>query len=170
MKSAYGRHAEASAVLAATPAAAFAFLDDHRRLSSHMESSSMMMAGSAMKIETDEFRGQEIGSRIRTAGHALGLALAVEQVVIERDPPWRKTWETVGQPRLLVIGAYRMGFVVQPDAAGSRVTVWIDYAPPKGNALLGRLFGRVYARWCTARMAHDAAARLEPAAPQVWRQ
>jgi hypothetical protein len=167
MESFYGHHEEAGAVLAATPAAAFAFLDDHRRLSSHMESSSMMMAGSAMKIETDEFHGQQVGSRIRMAGHALGLTLAVEAVVIERDPPWRKTWETVGRPRLLVIGAYRMGFVIRPDAAGSRVRVWIDYALPKGSALLGRLFGRVYARWCTARMAHDAAARLGPAAPPV---
>jgi hypothetical protein len=167
MESSYGRHEEASAVLAATPAAAFAFLDDHRRPSSHIESSSMMLAGSAMKIETDDFRGQQVGSRIRMAGHVLGMTLAVEEEVIERDPPWRKTWETVGQPQLLVIGAYRMGFVIQPDAAGSRVRVWIDYALPKGNALLGRLFGRVYARWCTARMAHDAAARLRPAAPSV---
>lgn len=31
--------------------------------------------------------------------------------MVERQPPWRTVWETVGTPRLLVIGGYRMGFV-----------------------------------------------------------
>jgi hypothetical protein len=160
MNTTYPRHEEASAVLAATPASVFALLDDHRRLSSHMESSSLMMAGSSMRIETDEREGREVGSRIRLTGRVLGLALSVEEAVVERVPSWRKAWETVGEPRLLVIGPYRMGFNIRPDPAGSLVTVWIDYALPTDLPLLGRLVGRAYARWCTARIVRDAATHL----------
>ena len=42
-------------------------------------------------------------------GRILGLKLSLDEVVTERDPPARKVWETVGVPRLLVIGPYRMG-------------------------------------------------------------
>ena len=67
--------------------------------------------------------------------------------------------ETRGKPRLLVIGAYRMGFTIAPIASGSRLVASIDYAlPPRGIChLLGLLFGEIYAAWCTRRMSTDAA-------------
>lgn len=166
MSTAYPHHEEASVALSATPAAAFALLDDHRRLSSHMESSSLMMAGSVVRIETDDGGGRAVGSRISLVGRVLGLRLSVDEVVVERVPPWRKSWETVGEPRLMVIGPYRMGFIVEALGATSRVTIWIDYGPPARSALLGWLAGRAYARWCTARMARDAAAQLEGQPPR----
>ena len=87
----------------------FALLDDHRRLAAHMEKPSLMMAGGTMRVETDALKGQAIGSLIRVTGRVLGLDLAVDEVVTERVPPLRKTWETQGEPRLLVIGSYRNG-------------------------------------------------------------
>lgn len=158
MAATYPFHEEATASLACSPATAFDWLDDHRRLSSHMDSSSLMMAGSSMHIEVDEHGGRSVGSRIRLAGRVLGLRLSVEEVVTERTPPWRKAWETVGTPRLLVIGPYRMGFAVATEAVATRVTIWIDYAA--ASSILGRLAGRAYARWCTARMLRDASAGL----------
>ena len=76
----------------------------------------------------------------------------------EHEPPLRKTWQTQGEPRLLVIGAYRMGFTITPLASGSRLLVFIDYKlPARGLAHgLGRLLGPAYAAWCTRRMAQDA--------------
>ena len=72
----------------------------------------------------------------------------------------RKIWETRGEPRLLVIGAYRMGFTIAAQRARSRLVVFIDYQlPPRGFARgLALLFGRTYAAWCTRRMATDAVA------------
>ena len=88
----------------------------------------------------------------------MGLPISLEEVVIERQPPRRKSWETVGQPHLLVIARYRMGFDVTPDGASSRVRVFIDYElpPTAPQSWLGRLFGGAYARWCITRMAEDA--------------
>jgi len=136
----------------------FAILDDHRRLAGHMAKRSLMMAGATMRLESDAQQGQAVGSVIRVAGRVLGMSLAVEEVVTERVPPLHKSWETRGEPRLLVIGAYRMGFTISPQADRSHLVVFIDYQlPPRGfTRLLSLLFGRAYAIWCTQRMTTDA--------------
>ena len=140
----------------------FALLDDHRRLAGHMEKPSLMMAGATMRVETDALQGQAVGSVIRVTGRVLGVDLMVEEVVTDRVPPSRKTWETRGEPRLLVIGSYRMGFTISSNGDCSRLVVFIDYQlPPRGfSRVLGLLFGRAYAAWCTRRMAKDAVAAI----------
>ena len=149
------------------PAAAadvFALLDDHARLVSHMGKRSLAMAGGSMAVEFDEGQGKVVGSKLRLAGTAFGIRLGVEEVVIERAPPNRKSWETVGEPRLLVIGPYRMGFVIEDLGRTSRLTVLINYELPLRAPWrwLGRLLGRSYARWCTERMAGDAVRHFQP--------
>lgn len=153
------RH-EASAEIAATAEALFDHLDDPMHLAEHMTRPSPMMAGAAMRLDTDAGRGRALGSVIRMQGRVLGIPLQVEEAVTEREPPWRKTWETLGEPRLLVIGAYRMGFTLAPRGAATRLSVWIDWALPERAPArwLGRLFGPAYARWCVNRMLADAVA------------
>lgn len=151
-------HRETTVRVAASPQAVFARLDDHQRLAAHMEKPSLMMAGATMKIETDSQKGQALGSQITVKGRVLGMALSVSEKVTDYAPPLRKSWETFGEPRLLVMGAYRMGFALAPDAEASQLRVWIDYALPSGRweRWLGQLLGRVYADWCVKRMAADA--------------
>jgi len=153
----YRHHDEASVRVMASPTDTFAYLDDPRRLSAHMESSSPMMAGTSMRIEMDELQGKAVGSRIRLSGSILGLALELDEAVTEYQPPRRKVWETLGTPRLLVIGSYRMGFEVEPVEGGSRIRLWIDYERPTQGIgrWLGSALGRTYARWCTTRMLSD---------------
>lgn len=152
-------HCRSTADVKSVPDAVFSYLDDHSRLSAHMSKRSWMMAGSSMALELDAAEGRAVGSRIRLSGRVLGLMLFVDEVVIQRDPPERKVWETTSEPRLLIIGRYRMGFEVQPIDSGSRLTVFIDYAlPPAFPAhWFGRIFGRLYAQWCTRRMTNEAA-------------
>ena len=119
-----------------------------------------------MEVQVDEARGQQVGSRIRLAGRVLGIALSLEEVVTERDPPHRKVWETVGSPRLLVIGHYRMGFELSPRGNDSMLRVFIEYTLPETTPTrwLGRLFGSYYARWCTRQMVDDAVKHFAPLA------
>ena len=138
----------------------FEHLDDPRRLSAHMGRRSAMMAGAAMVLTTDAGAGRSIGSVYRLHGKVLGLELDVSSRVEEREPPRRKTWHTVGEPRLLVIGHYRMGFDITPLGQGCRLAVFIEYAWPERRPWLGRLLGSAYAAWCTQRMALDAQAAL----------
>ena len=153
------RHYEYKSDVLASAEEVFAYADDQTRLSSHMSQSSWKMGGGEMKIESDQGKGQAVGSKIRLSGRVLGIDLLVEEVVTERTAPRRKVWETIGQPRLLVIGHYRMGFEIAPRDGGSLLRVFIDYSlPEKGIARwLGILFGKFYARWCTKQMATDAA-------------
>lgn len=136
----------------------FAHIDDHTRLASHMSEPSWKLGGGRMRTEFDEGLGQRLGSRIRLAGRVLGVELLVDEVVTERDPPRRKVWETTNTPKLLVIGHYRMGFELSPEADGSRLRVFIEYALPEMAPArwLGRMFSRPYAKWCTRQMVDDA--------------
>ena len=157
-KSLLPHHFETQVEVDALPIEVFDFLDDHRRLSAHMTEPSWQMAGSSMTIGMDEKQGRALGSRITLSGSILGLSLEVEEVVTQYNPPFSKAWETVGSPRLLVIGPYGMGFSVSARQGGSLLRVFIDYSPPGAGAarVLGQLFGKSYARWCTQRMVRDA--------------
>ena len=116
-----------------------------------------------METEIDEGRGQTVGSRICLSGRVFGVELSVEEIVVERDPPRRKVWETTGAPKLLVIGHYRMGFELSAQGNASVLRVFIEYALPERAPArwLGRLFGQYYARWCTQQMVNDAVNHFE---------
>lgn len=157
----YPRHAEASADLAASPHEVFAFLDDHRNLASHMGSRrSPMMAGGMMQLILDDQRGRTIGSHIVMRGTVLGFDLFVDEIVAERIPFEKKTWETVADD-LMVIGGYRLGFRLAPrESTGCTLTVWIDYDLPGRHRWLGRFGGSMYAAWCVRQILDSARARF----------
>jgi hypothetical protein len=149
---------EAAGRVAGSPLAVFEHLDDPHRLSRHMEQRSMGMMGTSMTITTDARGGRAIGSVIRMEGRLLGIPLRLAEAVSEREPPTFKAWATLGEPHLLVIGAYRMGFRIAPEGDGSRLSVFIEYALPTSplQRVSGMLLARFYARWCCGRMLRDA--------------
>ena len=116
-----------------------------------------------MELDIDADEGRAVGSTIRLSGRFLGIALELDESIIERNPPVRKVWRTTSLPKLLVIGPYRVGFEIVPQGAASLLTVFIDYALPASGLQrwLGRTLGPWYARWCTRRMANDAAAHFD---------
>lgn len=145
--------------LRADPAALFRYLDDPRHLGEHMQRRRGALAGGSLRLQTDARRG--LGSGWRLDGQVLGLRLQAELRVTGYQPPWRKSWQTQGRPRLLVIGAYRMGFELC-EQAGSQLALrlWLEGEPTGW----GRWLARVYARWCLREMA-AAARRAAARAP-----
>lgn len=155
---AYRHHFARTAAVAATPDELFAYVDDHEQLAAHMMRSSTMMAGSRMALQLDDKQGRAVGAVITMSGRMLGLDLSLEEVVTEREPPLRKIWETVGQPKLYVIGHYRMGFTIAQTDCRTMLTVFIDYNFPSGLLVwLGWLLGGFYARWCVVNMTDGVA-------------
>lgn len=149
------------AIVPALPEVLFDFLDDHRNLAAHMTGQSMLMAGGSMSFDFDSDGGHALGSRIRMDGRVLGLRLEASETVTERAPPLRKAWQTDGEPRLLVIGAYRMGFEIARHGTASRLRVFVDYdLPPWPWRLAGILLGGFYAKWCTHSMVRAALDRF----------
>jgi len=154
----YSRHEEYSAPINAPAERVFDRLDDQTRLTEHMSTRSWKMGWGKMDTMLDAQQGRAVGSHIVIRGRVFGVRLHLDEVVTTRERPVTKTWETVGEPRLLVIGSYRMGFTLIPNGTTSELHVAIDYElPAKGmSRLLGRLFGRSYAKWCTRQMVRDA--------------
>lgn len=157
-KANYAHSASVDREIAASPQYLFDALDDPTRLGRHMREPSLMMLGGWMRYRLDEGQGRAVGSSIRMEGRFAFLKLAVDEVVTEHRRPSRKVWVTRGCPRLLVIGAYRMGFDITPAADGSHLRVFIDYNDPdtRLGRIAGSLFGPAYARWCVRRIAEDA--------------
>ena len=155
----FPHHDESTTEVRAPINEVFAYLDDPVNLSAHMGKSSMMMMGSKMSTEVDVGGGRIIGSTIRMRGSVMGIPISLEEVITERQAPNIKLWETIGNPRLLVLAHYRMGFELTPSGDSSLVRVFIDYSLPTNapESWLGSLLGGVYARWCTKRMADDVA-------------
>jgi len=150
----FAYHFADEAVTAAPPATLFAYLDKHSQMSAHMTRRSWMMGGGKMDISTDDGGFQRLGSRLRLAGHAFGLNLFLEEEITDYRPPQIKVWRTIGSPRLLIIGHYRMGFEITAAPAGSQLRVFLDYDLPSGviTRVLGRLLAPMYARWCVRNM------------------
>lgn len=148
----FSNHYHEDVLVSSYPEKVFAYLDDHIRLSSHMTKSSWMMGGGRMETMIDEGHGQKVGSHIRLSGKAFGIGIALDEIVTRYEPPRFKTWETVGSPKLLVIGHYRLGIEITPHNGTSDLRVFIDYNPPDANVWLGYLFGKAYAKWCVRQM------------------
>lgn len=149
----FSRHLEKTTVINSSASDVFDFIDDHIKFSSHMNKSSWMIGGGKMTTEVDEGRGQKVGSHIKMGGKVMGLNLFLDEVVTERFRPTRKVWETVGNPKLLVIGNYQMGVELAPENNRTKLKVFIDYNLPSGGAkVLGLVFGGMYARWCVDQM------------------
>lgn len=144
---------------------AFEYLDDPMKLSSHMNASSGMMMGSKMETRLDEGRGQKLGSKIIMEGKVLGITLFLEEIISSREPPFRKEWTIIGEPRLLVIGAYKMGFELKSVGQKTSMRMYIEYNLPKPifSRILGLFFSGFYARWCTKQMLRAAQKALTPA-------
>jgi hypothetical protein len=156
----YDHHEEYSGTVIGSVERVFEHLDDQTRLSAHMNKRSWKMGWGKMDVRLDAQSGQVIGSHIVLDGRVFGVRIFLDEVVTERNPPMRKQWETVGEPRLLVIGRYRMRFDLTPAAGNTVIRVAIDYELPRRgfSRLLGVLFGRSYAQWCTRQMVLDARA------------
>ena len=148
----YERHYEDSVSIPIEATKLFAFIDNHARLSSHMNKSSWMMGGGKMDTSIDAGHGQTVGSHIRMGGKVFGISIFFDEIVTLREPPRLKTWETVGMPELLVIGNYRMKAEIEAQENGSLLCVSIDYNLPTKNVWLGKLFGGYYAKWCVQQM------------------
>lgn len=141
-----------SVTIPASPPEIFGYINDHARFSSHMSKSSLMMGGGKMETKTDEGKGQRVGSHIQMSGKVCGLNLFLDEVVTQYEPPFKKVWETVGQPNLLVIGGYQMGVEISPQDSNSGFKVFINYELPQKHKWLGSLFGATYAKWCVEQM------------------
>lgn len=148
------KHYEDSVLVKVPVDKVFAYADDPANFSSHMNKSSWMMGGSKMMTQTDEGKGQKVGSHIKMIGNIFGINLFLDEVITIHESPHHKEWQTVGKINLLVIDHYKLGFEIKPEGEKSYFKVYIDYDLPKSlkTYWLGIILGDVYAKWCVQQM------------------
>lgn len=158
----YTRFTEAAGPIAAPAATVFDFLDDESHLASHMSGWSWMILGGSANTYMDRQRTRAVGSKFGFKARILGIPLSLDEVVTSRDPGLRKTWKTLAEPDLWIIGRYMMGFELTPRAGGSVLRVFMEYLPASGwlPRPIGLFLADRYAHWCTRRMLRDAQANL----------
>ena len=150
----FERHYEESVVVNAKREKVFAYADDHRNFSSHMNKSSWMMGGGSMQTLIDEGAGQKVGSHIVMRGKVFGIKLFLDEVVTKHDFPESKEWQTVGELNLVIIDHYKLGFQTAEQEDKTMLNVYIDYNLPKSliGRMAGHLLGDFYAKWCVKQM------------------
>ena len=149
--------------IAAAPETVFAHVDDFQNVGWHMTERSVAMMGSRLRLDRLSESTTGVGARYRWHGRIAGLAVDVTEAVTEWVPNRRKVWETVGQPRLIIMSGYRMSFTVAPTSVGTVLTITIEYELPGFlvGRVLGWLLGDMYSRWCLRWMCRDAGKALE---------
>ena len=145
--------------------AVFAWIDNPRNTGWHMSRPSMAMLGSALRTEQISTNATGLGATYRSHGRVVGLPIDFTGVVTRWAPDKEKVWRTIGDPQLIVLGAFEMRLDITPESGGTRLVAGIDYTWPKSwsGRLLGRLLARPYSRWCLRRICRDAKATLEKA-------
>jgi hypothetical protein len=144
--------------------AAFDYLDDLSKTGMHMSESSAMMMGSKLTLEHLPGPESGAGAKYRWFGKMMGLPLDFTVEVTKWIKNEEKTWETIGAPKMIILGWYRMRLMTEPDnAGGTRTWLEIEYTPPEGlfYRFLSAVFAPIYARWCVSKMLTDAKIHLE---------
>ncbi len=153
-----------SVVIGAPAHQVFAFMDDVKNVGFHMSGrSSMPMMGSRLEIAILSPQSTGVGATYRMWGRMMGLTIDFSETVTKYIAGREKVWETIGEPKLLIMSSYVMRVAVNPLSLSScRLTISLTYAPPRSIfwRFVSALVGDWYARWCLKSMCQDAKAAM----------
>ncbi len=150
-------------IINATPQSVFEFMDDVRNSGMHMSKDSKAMMGTHLELQllSKNFSGPE--TSYRYIGKVMGMTIDFTVVVTRWIQNMEKIWETIGHPKVIVIGWFRMFLKLTPKNGNTSVELGISYEKPKSffGKILCFFFGSWYAKWCLKNMLNDAKKNLE---------
>jgi hypothetical protein len=147
----------------ATPEKVFQTLDDLGVTGMHMTKSSMPMMGSRLNLNFLTANHTGLGSKYRWTGKVMGMIMDFTVEVTKWMEGKEKTWETIGDPKMIIYSWYQMHLVISPSTEGTQAELSISYEKPKAwfNKIICFLLGDWYCRWCLKHMLGDAKEILE---------
>jgi hypothetical protein len=91
------------------------------------------------------------------------MPIDFSETVVKYVKNKERIWRTIGEPKIIIIGDYEMGFRLTPSHDGTRLKIYISYDLPKPlfGKILGWLLSGWYSKWCLNNMATDAKVGLE---------
>ena len=143
-------HFEQAIDIKARPQDVFAFVDDIHHTGWHMEKSSMPMMGGKMEVEILSKNRTGLGAAYRWTGRVLGMPIDFSETVVKYAKDKERVWRTIGEPKIIIIGHYEMGFKLTTIQRSTRLTIYISYELPKPlfGKFLGWLLSGWYSKWC----------------------
>jgi hypothetical protein len=147
----------------AQPSEVFKHVDNINNTGTHMSKSNMPMMGGSLKTEILSKNEIGPGATYRMYGKVMGMDIDFTETVTKWIENQERVWETIGDPKLLIMGGYAMNFNVRPSNWGTRLTFGIKYSYPKSAfwKFIAFLLGDWYAKWCLKNMAKDVKRALE---------
>lgn len=146
----------------ASPEEVFDCLDDLGVTGMHMTESSMPMMGGKMTLEFLTNHKTGLNTKYKWTGRVLFLTLDFTVLVTKWIKGKEKTWETIGNPRMIIYSWFRMHLSVDRTNNGSTAYLSISYEKPKGlfNKIICFFLGDWYSKWCLRNMMDDTEKRL----------
>jgi len=141
----------------------FSYLDDLGVTGMHMTQSSAMMMGSKLHLGflTDHHTG--MGSKYRWTGTMMGMKMDFTVEVTKWIKDIEKTWETIGEAKMIIYSWYRMHLLVNAKETITKAELSISYERPKGffYKIISFLFADWYCNWCLKNMLSDSKRKIE---------
>ncbi len=150
-------------LIRASPEKVFEFMDDVRNMGMHMSRDSRAMMGSHLDLEMLSENTSGPGASYRWKGKVMGMTIDFTMVVTKWIKDIERVWETIGEPKVIVIGKYSMFLKLAPADGSTMTTLGISYEKPKDffGKVLEFFLGKWYCNWCLNNMLHDAQSRVE---------
>lgn len=142
----------------ASPQEVFDCLDDLSITGMHMTRSSMPMMGGQMNVAFLSPNKTGLNTKYRWTGKVLWMMLDFTVLVTEWIRGKKKSWETVGTAKMIIMSWFKMDLYVEGDQQRSTAHLSISYEKPNGffNRALCFLLADGYCRWCLENMLQDA--------------
>lgn len=142
-------------IIKGKPEEVFAFMDDIANTGMHMTKTNAPMMGSKLTVEWLTNYKTGLGAKYRWRGKVIGMKMDFTVEVTKWIKGKEKTWESVGETKMIVLSWYRMYLILTPLENGTtQVELGIYYTKPKGS-VLGFILGRRYAVWCVKSVLKD---------------
>ena len=147
----------------------FDCLDDLSVTGMHMTKSSMPMMGGKMDLQFLSPNHAGPDTKYRWRGKVLWMPLDFTVMVISWIRGKAKSWQTVGEAKLIIMSWFRMDLSLEEMQQQTMAHLSISYEKPKGvfNRFLSFLLADWYCKWCLKNMLDDAGKRLNRQQPFI---
>lgn len=119
------------------PEKVFETLDNLGVTGMHMTKSSAMMMGSKLNLEYLTANHTGLGSTYRWTGKMMGMKMDFTVEVTKWVNGTEKTWETIGEARMIIYSWYRMHLLVRPKGNTTEAELSITYERPATIIVMG---------------------------------
>ncbi|HEU5168492.1 MAG TPA: hypothetical protein VFU29_23265 [Chitinophagaceae bacterium] len=152
-----------SILIHSAPGQVFAYMDNLGNTGMHMMENSAMMMGSKLQLQQLSENANGLNSKFRWSGKMMGFTMNFTVLVTEWIKDKEKTWETVGDAKMIILKWYQMRLVISPEGGDTKAELSIAYTKPDNIffRFIAFFLAPWYANWCLNNMLNDSKKNLE---------